>query len=770
MAHLPQIIIDLAMILLVAGFTTILFKKINQPLVLGYIIAGFITGPHFNLFPTISDAVNIQTWSEIGVIFLLFALGLEFSFYKLKSVGSVAFIAISIIFSGMFTAGYSTAKLLGWSSTDALFLGSMLLMSSTIIIIKAFEDFKLKNEHFAQIVLGILILEDIAAIIIMVLISTLATAAADISTLQLLESILRLGFFLILWFVLGMYIIPTFFKRTVHLMNDETLLVASTGLCLGMVVLANQMGFSSALGAFIMGSLIAEAPNAEHIEHLIKPLKDLFGAVFFVSVGMLVNPALLLDYAVPILCITAVTIIGQIICSTAGVLASGQDLKTSMRCGFTLTQVGEFSFIIATLGISLGVMSDFIYPIIVAVSVITTFTTPFCIMAAVPAYNFVEKILPNKALEWLNRYTASDEDSIKKDQDWSNFISGFLIRTIIFVTLLLAIAIGAVYYLQPYLTEVLAVPFANIITAVITFIVMAPILRAILVNRTTNSELFSVLWLKKRSNHIPLLILVFFKVLIAGFSLYFIFNTLLGLQNIISIIASVAAVYFISSSEWLLSEYLRIEARFLVNLNEKHMYKHRQKNADGKLDPCAGCFDQDFMLIRYKVRDTSLLIDKSLSKVSFRDNYGCNILQITADNKTFDMPGGEHIIKRGSVLLLIGTTAQIKLLKTAVASKRLDLELVTEAVSLREFMLSHNNTEDEFLSVAITIDKHNSILGKSMKAANLRNRWHCLVIGLERGAYVITNPNVSLVFENGDLLWVLGKQKMLNTLVKEEIL
>lgn len=770
MAHLPQIIIDLAMILLVAGFTTILFKKINQPLVLGYIIAGFITGPHFNLFPTISDTVNIQTWSEIGVIFLLFALGLEFSFYKLKSVGSVAFIAISIIFGGMFTAGYSSACLLGWSSTDAMFLGSMLLMSSTIIIIKAFEDFKLKNEHFAQIVLGILILEDIAAIIIMVLISTLATAAAGISTFQIVESILRLGFFLILWFVLGMYIIPTFFKRTMHLINDETLLVASTGLCLGMVVLANQMGFSSALGAFIMGSLIAEAPNAEHIEHLIKPLKDLFGAIFFVSVGMLVNPALLIDYAVPVLCITAVTIIGQIICSTAGVLASGQDLKTSMRCGFTLTQVGEFSFIIATLGISLGVMSDFIYPIIVAVSVITTFTTPFCIMAAEPAYNFAEKIMPAKALEWLNRYTASDEESIKQDKDWSNFLSGFLIRTIIFVTLLLAIAIGAVYYLQPYLTSVLAAPFADIITAVITFIVMAPILRAILVNRTTNSELFSVLWLKKRSNHIPLLILVFFKVLIAGISLYFIFNSLLGLQNIISIIASITAVYFISSSEWLLSEYLRIEARFLVNLNEKHMQKHRQKTAEDKLNSCANCFDQDFLLIRYKVKDTSSLIGKSLRQVSFRDNYGCNILQIKTDDKTFDMPGGEQIIKKDSSLLLIGTTAQIKLLKTAIASRKLDLELISEEISLREFMLSHNNTEDEFLSVAITIDKHNSIMGKSMKAANLRNRWHCLVIGLERGAYVITNPNVSLVFENGDLLWVLGKQKMLNTLVKEEIL
>ena len=399
MAHLPQIIIDLSMILLVAGFTTILFKKINQPVVLGYIIAGFITGPHFNFFPTISDTANIQTWSEIGVIFLLFALGLEFSFYKLKSVGSTAFIAVTIILGGMFGAGFLCGNLLGWNQVDSLFLGCMLTMSSTIIIIKAYDDLKVKNERFASIVLGILIIEDIAAIVMMVMISTLAAATADISTLDLIKSILRLVFFLVLWFVLGMYLVPTFFKRTRNLVNDETLIVASTGLCLGMVVLATSMGFSSALGAFIMGSLIAEAPNAEHIEHLIKPLKDLFGAVFFVSVGMLVNPSLLIEYALPILCIILVTIIGQIIFSTSGVLASGQDLKTAMRCGFSLTQVGEFSFILASMGSSLGLTSDFLYPIIVAVSVTTTFTTPFCIMASEPAYNAVSRLLPETPLK-----------------------------------------------------------------------------------------------------------------------------------------------------------------------------------------------------------------------------------------------------------------------------------------------------------------------------------------------------------------------------------
>lgn len=770
MAHLPQIVTDLAMILLVAGFTTILFKKINQPLVLGYIIAGFITGPHFNFFPTVSDTANIQTWSEIGVIFLLFALGLEFSFYKLKSVGSTAFIAISIIFGGMFMCGYGCASLLGWNSTDALFLGGMLTMSSTIIIIKAFEDLKLKSERFAQIVLGILILEDIAAIIMMVMISTLAAATSDISTLQLLQSILRLAFFLILWFVAGMYLIPTFFKRTAHLMNDETLLVASTGLCLGMVVLATDMGFSSALGAFIMGSLIAEAPNAEHIEHLIKSLKDLFGAVFFVSVGMLVNPSLLVEYAVPIVCIILVTIGGQIIFSTAGVLASGQDLKTSMRCGFTLTQVGEFSFIIASLGISLGVMSEFIYPIIVAVSVTTTFTTPFCIMAAEPAYKAVAKMLPDKALTWLTRYTDSSAESIQQDKDWSKFLNVFITRTVIFLTLLTAIALGSIYYLQPYLTFDLNLPYANIITAIITLIIMAPILRAILMNRTSTAELFSILWLKKRTNHLPLLILLSGKIMIAACALYFVFNKIIGLQPVIAGLASLAAAYFISSSDWLLGEYLRIESRFLVNLNEKHMLKHRQKVEQCDKDGCLQCFDQDFQLIRYKISNAPKLTGKSLKEISFKDYFGCNILQITTANTVHNMPGGNQLLTQDSVLLMIGTSSQIKLLDAAVKSKKIDLELIEEAVSLRNFMLNQKPDSEQFLSLAITIDKHSPILGKSLKAANLRDRWHCLVIGLERGAYIITNPNVSLVFEEGDLLWVLGKQQMVNTLIREEIL
>ena len=766
MSHLPTIITDLAMILLVAGVTTILFKKINQPLVLGYIIAGFITGPNFVFFPTVADKVNVQAWSEIGVIFLLFALGLEFSFYKLKKVGSTAFVSTAVIIFSMLFVGYGVGQLLGWSHMDSIFLGGMLSMSSTAIIIKAFDDLQLREKSFTEVVFGVLIVEDIAGIAMMVILATIAVATSGISTVELALSVGRLVFFLVLWFVAGMYLIPTFFKKAQKLMTDETLVVVSIGLCLGMVYLATSLGFSSALGAFIMGSLIAEAPNAEHIEHLVSPIKDLFGAVFFVSVGMMVNPALLLDYAVPVAVLVATTILGQLFFSTCGVLAAGQKLHTAVLCGFSLTQIGEFSFILATLGMNLGVTSDFLYPIIVAVSVITTFTTPFFINAAEPAYAKLVSILPQRFLDWLERYT--DNNDIKGDQDWKNLLTDYVLHMVIYATLLFAIMLGSSLYLLPYLQDNLQLPYANFIAAAATFLVMAPLLRAILVNRAGSAELFSILWFKRRANHLPLMILILGKVLLASCSLYFIFNDLMGIHGILAFGAIIVAVYFIASSDWLMGEYLRIESRFLDNLNEKHMRKHREAQGGEQ----GHWFDEELYLAYYKVADNSPIIGKTMKQLAVRQYYGCNVLQIRTPQATIDMPGGEVMVTKGANLLLIGSASQLKIMDAAIIQRHLELHRLWGPVTMRQFMLEDHAyaPEQQFLSLAITIDKHSPILGTSLKAADLRQKWSCLVIGLERGAFTITNPNVSLVFEENDLLWVLGKQKMMNTLIREEIL
>ena len=771
MTHLPVLIYDLAMILLVASITTLIFKKLNQPLVLGYIIAGFLTGPNFNLFPTISDMSNISTWAEIGVIFLLFALGLEFSFSKLKSVGKTAIIAALTELSGLILFGYLCGRILGWSLMDSIFLGGMISMSSTTIVVKAFNDLKLRGQLFTEKVFGILIVEDIAGIIMMVMLSTLATASDSVPGLDMLFNVMRLLFFLVLWFIMGVYLIPSFFKKVYSLISDETLLIVSIGLCLGMVVLATNMGFSSALGAFIMGSLISESKMAERAEHVVKPVQDLFGAVFFVSVGMMVDPKLLVEYAFPIFLVILAVISGQIIFTSLGVLLSGQSLNTSLRCGFSLTQIGEFSFIIASLGMSLGVISDFLYPIIVAVSVITTFTTPFFIRLADPAYLKIKMLLPPNVMDWLNRNT-SDTDAVGEgDTDWASFLRIYLSRLTAYITLLITITFLSLNYLLPHLVSILPSSYAALSTAALTLLTMSPFLRAMLENRGHHPELFSVLWFKKRANHLPLIFLIIIKISVAFFFLFLVFSKILEFQFMAAILLTFIATAIIASSDWLLGEYLKMESRFLINLNEKQILKRRQALKDQHKDFPLNWLDEKLFIVRYKVEDNSPLKNKALSQLSLRENYGVNILQIINYGTVIDMPGGNDVITPESSILFIGTFDQIKSLSTAAEAKTLGLSLKDGPVNLRNFVLNqHKEEKSKFLYTTITVNATSPLLNKTIKASDLRDNWNCLVIGLERGNYTIVNPNISLVFEKNDLLWVLGKQKMINKLVREEIL
>ena len=771
MTHLPVLIYDLAMILLVASITTLIFKKLNQPLVLGYIIAGFLTGPNFNLFPTISDMSNISTWAEIGVIFLLFALGLEFSFSKLKSVGKTAIIAALTELSGLILFGYLCGRILGWSLMDSIFLGGLISISSTTIVIKSFNDLKLRGQLFTEKVFGILIVEDIAGIIMMVMLSTLATASDSVPGLDMLFNVMRLLFFLVLWFIMGVYLIPSFFKKVYSLISDETLLIVSIGLCLGMVVLATNMGFSSALGAFIMGSLISESKMAERAEHVVKPVQDLFGAVFFVSVGMMVDPKLLVEYAFPIFLVILAVISGQIIFTSLGVLLSGQSLNTSLRCGFSLTQIGEFSFIIASLGMSLGVISDFLYPIIVAVSVITTFTTPFFIRLADPAYLKIKMLLPPNVMDWLNRNT-SDTDAVGEgDTDWASFLRIYLSRLTAYITLLITITFLSLNYLLPHLVSILPSSYAALSTAALTLLTMSPFLRAMLENRGHHPELFSVLWFKKRANHLPLIFLIIINISVAFFFLFLVFSKILEFQFMAAILLTFIATAIIASSDWLLGEYLKMESRFLINLNEKQILKRRQALKDQHKDFPLNWLDEKLFIVRYKVEDDSPLKNKALSQLSLRENYGVNILQIINYGTVIDMPGGNDVITPESSILFIGTFDQIKSLSTAAEAKTLGLSLKDGPVNLRNFVLNqHKEEKSKFLYTTITVNATSPLLNKTIKASDLRDNWNCLVIGLERGNYTIVNPNISLVFEKNDLLWVLGKQKMINQLVREEIL
>lgn len=477
MSQLEPLIADLALILICAGVMTLLFKSFKQPIVLGYIVAGFLASPNMPYMPSVTDGHGIHVWSEIGVIFLLFALGLEFSFKKILKMGAAPIIAAVCIILAMMYVGACTGELFGWSQMDCIYLGGMLAMSSTTIIFKAFDDMGLRQQRFAGLVLSVLIIEDILAIVLMVMLSTLAVSK-EFEGSQMLESIMTLGLYLVLWFTVGLYFIPLALRKLKPLMNDETLLITALALCFGMVVAASAAGFSAAFGAFVMGSILAETVEAEQIEHLVAPVKNLFGAIFFVSVGMMVDVNLIIEYIVPIISIIAAVMLGQTILSTCGFLLSGQSLKTSMKCSFSLTQIGEFAFILATLGTSLGVTSDFLYPIVVAVSVFTTFTTPYMIRLAEPAYNAISRILPAKWIAKMERNTDENDEKAPDElqQIWSGCFKHYIFNTLINSVLCIAIMTLMLYYGQPIIANMVPAEWVHPVTALIALILCAPFL------------------------------------------------------------------------------------------------------------------------------------------------------------------------------------------------------------------------------------------------------------------------------------------------------
>ena len=570
MSQLEPLISDLALILICAGVMTLLFKRLKQPIVLGYIVAGFLASPNMSYMPSISDGHSVHVWSEIGVIFLLFALGLEFSFKKILKMGAAPIIAAMAIIICMMYVGSFTGSCFGWSDMDCIYLGGMLAMSSTTIIFKAFDDMGLRQERFASLVLSVLIIEDILAIVLMVMLSTLAVSKEFEGT-QMLTSILQLGFFLVLWFVVGIYLIPLFLKKAKSLMNDETLLVTSLALCFGMVVFASAVGFSAAFGAFVMGSILSETVEAQKIEHLVTPVKNLFGAIFFVSVGMMVDVNVIIEYIVPIICIIAAIMLGQTILSTCGFLLSGQSLKTAMKCSFSLTQIGEFAFILATLGTSLHVTSDFLYPIVVAVSVFTTFTTPYMIRLAEPAYAVAERMLPAKWIAKLERNTTKDDEQETNEmqQLWRTELKKYILILLINSVLCVAI-IGIMYYYGAQLIYgALPDPWSGIVTAMVTLTFCSPFLWS-LMRQGGNSKNVNRLWYEGGNiERIRITALGILRLVIgAAFIAFIIGNTLpkLGMFGIFAVFV-VASIILVSPN--LEKQSNKMTKTFTENLNKR---------------------------------------------------------------------------------------------------------------------------------------------------------------------------------------------------------
>ena len=747
MSQLTPLISDLALILICAGIMTLIFKKLKQPLVLGYIVAGFICTPHFKFTPSVVDSASIHIWSEIGVIFLLFALGLEFSFKKLMKVGGSAVISACTIIFCMILVGVFVGWTFGWNRMDCIYLGGMLAMSSTTIIYKAFDDMGLRQQRFAGLVLSILILEDILAIVLMVMLSTMAVSQ-NFEGGEMVYSILKLLFFLILWFVVGIYGIALFLKRVRKLMSDETLLIVSLALCFGMVYLAALVGFSPAFGAFIMGSILSETIESEHIGKLVSPVKDLFGAIFFVSVGMMVDPAMIVEYKYQILVIVLAVLLGQTIFGTTGVLLSGQPLKTAMQCGFSLTQIGEFAFIIASLGVSLKVTSHFLYPIVVAVSVITTFLTPYMIRLAVPAYNVIDKYMPSRWRRLLDRY-SSGASVANHSNNWKKLVIAIIRIVLIYAVLSIAVTALFLHFIVPLATDMLGDLWGRILGAALTIAAIAPFLRAMIMKKNRSEE-FKSLWSDSRFNHAPLISIILLRIVIAIGFIVFIIENLFRASAALMVGIAIIVVCAMILSRFLKKQSIVLERTFVRNLH----YKEIQQEYLGEKQPeyAGRLLDRDLHLSDFLIPAESAWAGKTLRELDLGKKYDVHVASIIRGKHRLNIPDGNTCIFPNDLIQVIGTDEQLSLF-ASVAEKAIhtydDEDFGKHEMKLKQFVVA----------------KDSPFVGHSIIECGIRNKYHCLVVGIESaGEDVLRTPQVYMPLKEDDVVWVVGEEDDLNQL------
>lgn len=740
MSEEVNLVADLALILVSAGIFTIISKALKQPLILGYIVAGFIVGPHLGLFPAITSTEAVNQWSEIGIIFLLFALGLEFSFKKLLKVGSSALITAGTQCIGMFIVGIIVGKAMSWSMMESVFLGGMLSMSSTTIIIKAYDDLGLKNKSYASLVFGALVFEDLIAVLLMVLLSTMAVSNKFAGG-EMLFGLAKLGFFLILWFLVGIYLIPTLLKKAHKYLNDEILLIVAIGLCFAMVSMASYAGFSSALGAFVMGSILAETLESEHITSLVRSIKDLFGAIFFVSVGMMVDPTVISRYWVTILILAVVTMIGILLFSTSGAIISGQGLYNSVHAGFSLAQLGEFSFIIAGLGCSLGVMRDFIYPVIITVSVLTTFTTPYMIKAGDPACKFLEKKLP---ADFQAKINASQEH--KKSQaaanEWKILIKSYVIRVVLYCVILIAIGLASHLYLDGLLLRFfpsLGELTLDFLSVGITLAVMSPFLIGLSISGSSIARSSDKLLKENETNTWTVIALTVLRFLLA---MMFVLSVIVGhfsISYIMFILIFVVGVLFLFMARKRLNRYSVIEDRFIQNLNEKE--RHERAMAPVTTSVTESLSSYDVSIETYTVPHESSYAGKPLRELPFRHKSGVNIVKIMRGKKSILIPSGDEIIFPLDRLLAVGTSAQLENFRQ----------------TMKESLETSDADNSEFVLEPIKLDEQSFLTGKTLREVKMRS-YGCMVISMLREEEFITNPKPDSKFLAGDIVWIAGEK------------
>jgi len=724
--NVEGLIRDLAFILILGAVTTLLFKWLKQPVVLGYIVAGFLASPNFEYLPSVTTAQNIDFWAQIGIVVLLFSLGLEFSFKKLVNAGGSAVVTALFIVCGMMGAGFAVGHFLGFSNINSLFLGGMLSMSSTTIIIKAFTDLNLRHKKFASLVFAVLIVEDLFAVLMMVLLSSIAINNS-VEGGEMLYSISKLLFFLIIWFVVGVFVLPTMLNWQRKHLNSETLLIVSMGLCLGMAVFSVACGFSLALGAFVMGSILAGTSFAERIERVTMSVKDLFGSVFFISVGMMVEPHIIAQYWAPILLLSVVVIVGMIFFGTFGMLLTGQSLRVAIESGFSLTQIGEFAFIIASLGMSLGVLDTQIYPIVVAVSVITTFTTPYFIRMADPAYRFVESHLPGRLHFLIDRYSISATTSESATSIlWRSLFKRYLWRVVLYSIVLIALSIICLNYLQPFMMGVFPL-WGKFFTMVISLLVMSPFLMALTYPASKKTERERLIAANARFD-VPLVIMTLVRLLIAMVIIVYLLSSIYSMRVGWTLGIALFVILLFSFSKNVRRRLNRIESRFLDNLNERELRRSGAKNN------LVSNVHLAFMTVGYDCP----FVGERLKNSSLRSNYGVSVSSIQRGNNVIMVPGADARIFPGDVLGVIGTDDEIQALLPVVEAE----PDVSSATAPSDVKLT-----------SVRLSDASRLVGKTIVSSNFRDTYEALLVAVQRDEDYL-QPDQSVVFAAGDVLWV----------------
>ena len=751
MADVPALINDLAYILVSAGIVTLIFKRLKQPLVLGYIVAGFLVSPHMPYTASVLDTENVHLWANIGVMFLLFSLGLDFSFKKILKMGASPIISTITIIFCMSVLGLLVGHIFDWPKMDCIFLGGMLAMSSTTIIYKAFDDLGLRQQQFAGLVMSVLILEDILAIVMMVMLSAIASGSNPDGG-QMLGSLVKIAFFLVLWLVVGIFAIPLFLRRVRKLINDEVMLIVALGMCCAMAVFSTKVGFSSAFGAFIMGSILAETVEAEHIEKLVEPVKNLFGAIFFVSVGMLVDPNIIMEYALPIMALVLTILVGQGIFGSISFMLGGESLKSAMRCGFSMAQIGEFSFIIASLGLSLGVISDFLYPVVVAVSVITTFLTPYMIRLATPAYTHLEKRLPSRLIKMMNHLSMSHPNS-NEENKWKKLLTQMSVNTLIYAILSSATIVLMFTFVLPFMRHLLPDSelnkYANAITGMLTILLIAPFLRA-MVMKKNRSEEWRALWAESNRNRLPLLFTILVRATVAVAYIFYICHYLTRFSNALLITIGVVAVVAIIFSRSIKNRSIRLERLFIMNLRSREI----EAQVHGKKRPLyeGRLLDRDIHIADFAVPMNSRWMGHTLRQLDLGRKYGVHVSSILRANYRLNIPDGNYIIFPGDKLQVIGSDEQLAKLGEAINEEVLgeDPNLEHREMKLRQLIIGHESP----------------FVGKTLEESGIRDTYSCMVVGLEEGKENLSPFNPKRRFQEGDIIWIVGEEDNLKTLLQ----